>query len=287
MRCPKRVWLFLPLILFLGCDGQKKQFASPQGYDLNKPETYPMPGVLHEISGIAFNKGNSDTLYAEQDEVGKLFHFKLGDKDPIVSRFGDKGDFEDLTLCRGTVVMLRSDGVLFSFPLAEASNREAGNVRKWAGLLPPGEYEGLSSTEETGQLVVLCKHCGDDKTSKRTSGYLFRLGAAGDIISSGHFELDVTQIEAIAGGGKIRFHPSALAQNPLSREWYILSSVNKLLVLTDENWTVKKVYPLNPVLFPQPEGIAFANNGDLYISNERNEAAYATILRFRRLQTAR
>ncbi len=72
----------------------------------------------------------------------------------------------------------------------------------------------------------------------------------------------------LADAHKIVFHPSALAQNPLTREWFVLSSVNKLLVITDENWKVKSVYPLDPSVFNQPEGIAFDQQQNLYISNE-------------------
>ena len=42
-----------------------------------------------------------------------------------------------------------------------------------------------------------------------------------------------------------------------------------MLVMADENWKVKSVYPLNPSLFVQPEGIAFDRQQNLYISNER------------------
>lgn len=64
------------LLSVVSCESQKR-YASPPGYDLNKPVTWKMPMVLNEISGIAFNKGVYDTLYAEQDEDGKVFHFKL------------------------------------------------------------------------------------------------------------------------------------------------------------------------------------------------------------------
>ena len=53
-----------------------------------------------------------------------------------------------------------------------------------------------------------------------------------------------------------------------------------MLVITDEKWKVKAVYPLNPSIFPQPEGIAFDLRHNLYISNERSQTPAATILAF-------
>ena len=64
------------------------------------------------------------------------------------------------------------------------------------------------------------------------------------------------------------FEPSAAAVHPLEKRLYILASSGNLLVITDFKGKVQEVYRLNPTLYPQAEGIAFAPNGDLYISNE-------------------
>ena len=235
---------------------------------------------LREISGITFNRGRNDTMYAEQDEEGKVFHFKLGDNRIQATRFWKKGDFEDISICNDFVIMLRSDGVLFTFPLSETTKPDAGLVKSFEGLLPAGEYEGLASTAGDGKVFVLCKHCENEKTSREGFGYIFQLNAAGNLIPSGNFEYHVREIEALAGIKKIHFHPSALTMNPLTHEWYILSAVNRILVITNETWKVKAVYPLNPSIFPQPEGITFDGQQNLYISNERNQSATATILAF-------
>jgi hypothetical protein len=262
------------------CESQQQFYPGPSGYDFGNPTSYRMPVVLHELSGIAFNKGMSDTVYAEQDEEGKVFHFKLGSGQMQTTRFGKKGDFEDISICRDFVIMLRSDGVLYTFPFSETYKRDAENVKAFQGLLPEGEYEGLSSNDSSGKIFVLCKHCRNDKTSKWGGGYIFQLTNTGDLIASGNFEINIKQIETFEGIRKINFHPSALCFNPWTKEWYILSSVNKILVITDPDWKVKTVYTLNPSVFPQPEGIAFDRNRNLYISNERNLAPAATILVF-------
>ena len=94
------------------------------------------------------------------------------------------------------------------------------------------------------------------------------------------FQIDISKIQTQSTDGKIKFHPSALAKNPLTKDWYIVSSVNKLLLVLDEKWNVKEVFPIDPALFKQPEGIAFNNQGDLYISNEGGEGV-ANVLLFR------
>ena len=169
---------------------------------------------------------------------------------------------------------------MFTFPVSEIGKAEAEQVKIFEGLLPAGEYEGLASIDSTDKVYVLCKHCENEKTSKLGSGYIFQLNPAGNLIPCGNFEINVKDIEALAGIKKINFHPSALAQNPKTREWFLLSAVNRLLVVTNENWEVKAVYQLNPSLFAQPEGIAFDRQLNLYISNERSQAPAATIIVF-------
>ncbi|MCR6719600.1 MAG: SdiA-regulated domain-containing protein [Chitinophagaceae bacterium] len=78
-----------------------------------------------------------------------------------------------------------------------------------------------------------------------------------------------------------RFQPSALARHPVTGEWFILSSVNKLLVITDENWNVKSAWKLTPSRFRQPEGMAFDKDGNLFISNEGDEVTSGNVLEFK------
>ncbi|MEO5891181.1 MAG: SdiA-regulated domain-containing protein [Ferruginibacter sp.] len=271
----------LIFILFVntGCK-QPSKIEVHSNYDLSKPEVLKMPTALNEISGIAFNKGNPDTIYAEQDEEGRLFYFPVSSLDVKHQKFGKKGDYEDIAVCNGNVVMLRSDGVLFSFPLALSNEEEIGNVQETAGLLPKGEYEGLYGDEATGRLYVLCKNCAADNDTKSISGYILQMTPGKSIELKGNFQVNTKDIAAKLEEKKVAFKPSALAKNYTGTEWYILSSVNKLLVVTDDKWVVKDVYKLDPTLFDQPEGIAFDKNNNLYISNERGGTSYATVLKF-------
>jgi hypothetical protein len=276
----KQHFIIVLLFSFAACGNSKGPVESPPHYNLADPEKLFMPNVLFEISGIAFSNKGNDTIYAEQDEEGKLFHFKLGDNKTVSTKFGKKGDYEDVAIYTNIVFMLRSDGVLYSFPLAEANNKDAGNVQEWNNLLPKGEYEAMYADEATGKLYILCKHCGDDKTSRAVSGYIFAIAGNGGLTAAGGFEINVKDIEKIAGDKKIAFHPSALAKNNATNEWYIVSSVNSMLVVTGDDFTIKKVYPLSRSVFNQPEGIAFDKSNNLYISNEGGTTTAGNILKF-------
>ncbi|MDN5288830.1 MAG: SdiA-regulated family protein [Mucilaginibacter sp.] len=265
--------------LSISCTGKPEAVESPKGYNLSKPIKYNMHINLTEISGIAFRNGKSDSLYAEEDEDGKIYYFKLGDKNTSESRFAKSGDYEDIAICNNYVIILRSDGTLFTFPFNQVRNKQIGSVKKLKDILPAGEYEGMYADEKTNRIYVLCKQCSDDK--KRTSsGYIFQLQTDGTVKPAGGFSIDVKAVEQLGGKKKGAFRPSALAKNLNTNEWYILSSVNKALIVTDVGWKVKNVYPLNPTLFKQPEGIAFDNQNSLYISNEGDLVSPGNVLKF-------
>jgi hypothetical protein len=265
--------------LSLSCAQSQKTTPSPKGYNLHAAVKYKMPEDLLEISGITFSQGNPATFYAIQDEEGKLFYGKMGDERVQHTKFGKHGDYEDLAIAGNLVVVLKSNGKLYTFPLSQITEEEP-KVQELDGLLPAGEYESMYADEATRKLYVLCKNCDDDKTSKSSSGYIFDIQANGTLKQAGDFVIEVAQINKLSGEGKIKFRPSAMAKNPLTGQWYMVSSVNKLLVVADASWKVNATYPLEHKTFLQPEGLAFDKQGNMYISNEGDEFSRGSVLKF-------
>lgn len=267
------------LLLTANACTQPVETGSLPGYNLSKPEELTMPGGLQEISGFTFKNGNPDTLYAQQDEEGKVFLLKPGDAEAKIIKFGKKGDYEDIGIYNDTLVLLRSDGTLYLFSLKDVNNGEAEIVREIKGTVPSGEYEAMYVDEKDGTIYILCKECPGNKKAKELNGYTINLSGSGEILS-GNFSIDEKQLEEYNGGKKVNLKPSAITRNALTGEWFILSSVNKMLVVTDELWKLKAMYTLSPAVFPQPEGIAFDSHYNLYISNEGEGLKSGTILKF-------
>jgi len=231
---------------------------SPRGYDLGSPKKTVLPESLHEISGISFLHKEQDTLYAIEDETGRLFHFHLGDARFHSWKFGKHGDYEDVAvLNQNEFAVLRSDGSLFVFPAAMVGSADNKGVKVYEHILPKGEYEGLYGDE--GKLIALCKSCAVDDKLNEVSGYVLQYDGNKVLRIADHF---------VVGGTKKRLHPSCLARHPLTKDWYIISSVNKVLLVLDAQWKIKASFDLSPGLFKQPEGLAFDAKGNMYISNE-------------------
>ena len=270
----------LLIFLIFGCAGSGKEENTVKNYNLGKPDKFLMPESLLEISGIAFYKGKADTVYGIQDEQGRLFRLAWGEKKQYNAKFGKQGDYEDVTFINDQALILKSNGSLFSFPFADAIYEEVDSAREWKHLLPKGEYEGMYGDEATGKVYVICKNCPGDNSKNLVTGYIIQFGDS--VYQSGTFQVDVKQIKSFTGKVKRGFRPSALAKNPVTSEWFMVSAVNKLLVVTDSNWKIKEACFLNGNMFNQPEGLAFDAKGNLYISNEGDDLSQGNILKFAR-----
>ena len=272
--------LFVIVFFRVSCIDPKPT-PSPPGYNLSAPVKYKMKQSLFEISGIVLKDGHAKDVYAIEDEDGYLFHLSLGDKNVKTTQFAGKGDYEDLAICRQQMIVLRSDGLLYTFPLSEADKPELEKTQKWKDLLPKGEYEGLYGDDKTGQVFVLTKDSKYDQAHKQNRIFILKINANGVLETQGELSISEAQIGQAAKEKIGKFHPSGFTKNTLTNEWFILSSVNKLLVVADANWKVKAAYHLNTNIFNQPEGIAFDTENNLYISNEGGELSEGNILLFK------
>lgn len=274
------VLVFAGITFLFGCKpAMKSANAQPAVYDFTKAEKFNMPESLLEISGIAFNAYDPETVYAIQDEEGRLFSLKWGIKKATSIKFGPRGDYEDLAILNNQVYVLKSSGDIYSFPLDMELGDVSDSTAQWDDFLPKAEYESLYADEAAHILYVLTKSGG--KKKKNTLGYKINVDKTTKQLGTiTEFSLDQDAIEAMGYKLKSGLKVSALSQHPKTKEWYILSSAEKLLVVANPDWQIKKVYDLDASTFNQPEGIAFDKDLNLYISSEGDEITNGNIQKF-------
>jgi uncharacterized protein YjiK len=274
------VLVFAGITILFGCKPAiKSANAQPADYDFTKAERFNMPESLLEISGIAFNAYDPETVYAIQDEEGRLFSLKWGIKKATSIKFGPRGDYEDLAILNNQVYVLKSSGDIYSFPLDMELGDVSDSTAQWDDFLPKAEYESLYADEAAHILYVLTKSGG--KKKKNTLGYKINVDKTTKQLGTiTEFSLDQDAIEAMGYKLKSGLKVSALSQHPKSKEWYILSSAEKLLVVANPDWQIKMVYDLDASTFNQPEGIAFDKDLNLYISSEGDEITNGNIQKF-------
>lgn len=267
------------------CQGQRQDRNTQETEDSSFPYRlkadveYAMPEELEEISGIAFVKGKENTLYAIQDEDGLLFGYDLLKKQIILmASFASTGDYEELATDDQYFYVLKSNGHIYSFSVEHTS--ASGKVIVNKDLLPKGEYESMAFDPSSGSLFLLCKSCKVDKKGDTVSGYVLKIDGGGRLSNNGEFSLDRSAISTIDGRIKKTFKPSAMARRESTGEWYILSSIDQALVITDDAFKPKEVIHLPRKAFEQPEGIAFDKDDNLYVSSEAGRQTHGMIYKF-------
>ncbi|MEO6611512.1 MAG: SdiA-regulated domain-containing protein [Chitinophagaceae bacterium] len=255
-------------------DSAQKQITRT-GYDLSTPnEKMELGKQLHEISGMAYI-AKKNVILCENDEKGDIFmvDFKNKNDNDGKVKFGGKGDYEDIVHTDTAEYMLVSTG-----SIVKVSTKDSlFNTEEYNLGTEKYEFESMYLDADKKTIILLCKECGGEKDKVRTA-YRFD-PATNSFATEPAYSIDISEIQKILNDDKAEFKPSAAGINPVTGKLFIVASVGKLLVVADKKGKVEEVYKLDPVLFNQPEGLTFAPNGDLYISNEGGEGI-ATILKF-------
>lgn len=259
---------------FFAISDSGKTQVTKSGYDFSSPDDKMTLGKhLHEISGMAYIP-KKDLILTENDEKGDIFSIDFKNKNDNIEKikFGGKGDYEDIVYANSNVYMLVSTGTV-----VEVETKDSTFATKEFTLERGGtsEFETMYLDGDGKSLILLCKQCSKEKDQIRQA-YRFDLATK---TFTPAYTIEISSIQKMLGDDKAEFKPSAAGINPVNGKLYIVASVGKLLVVADKDGKVEQVFKLDPVLYNQPEGMTFAPNGDLYISNEGGEGV-ATILKF-------
>ena len=274
------IYLFILAFAPIHCHtkAEKLDLKSPDGYNMRSASQFKLPLELDEISGIAYYPLDS-SLFAINDEKGWLYKIKQGTGIKTWEFF--KGaDFEDIVLLDSVFYVLQSNGNIIRLSFSTTSTQNMLAVQRYyfdQGGESKNEFEILYYDSTKNKLILICKDCESDKKKSLTT---FSFDPSIGKYTGSTFSINVNEIAAAIGEKKISFKPSAASINPKNGLLYIISAINKLLVITDVNGNFKNVYRIDPGIFKQPEGITFTPAGGMIISNEAADVGVADILYF-------
>jgi uncharacterized protein YjiK len=264
-QCLPIAIIALASISFTAC--QRSGHQSPAGYSLNDPRRSELGKALNEISGIFYSAEDS-SLLAVADSKEKIFQINL--KTQKLQDYSDKvippdSDPEDIVKVDTSVFLLLSKGTLIEVP---QNAKDSSAVKRYdIGLSGTNDFETLYYDPTANGLILLCKTCAHEKGSGVRTAFKFNLRSR-SFDQNAFFTISRGQVKNLLKNADAKFEPSAAAIHPVSKRLFILSSAGQLLVVADTRGQVIEAYTLNPDLYPQAEGIAFAPNGDMYITNE-------------------
>ncbi len=288
----KNVVILLSLSLVLQSNVNVLSGQQQKAYDLANPDLkLTLPPLLMEVSGISWL--DRDLLAVVQDEDGMLFLYDTKNNKIVSGKtFGLPGDYEGIAVKGKTLFVLRSNGTIFSIPDYTLPQIKTSS---FATSIPAPDIEGLCFDSKGNRLLIAPKGRINDENSKnKRFVYSYNL-ATGKPDGKPAFVIDLGEVKKFAlannpelvkkdkkGKPKepdISMHASAIAIHPVTGKLYLISSSDRLLFVFGSQGLTERIYRLQPKLFPQPEGITFSPEGDMYISNEGSDGA-ATILRF-------
>jgi uncharacterized protein YjiK len=275
-------WQFFVLgslfIFISSCKPKKYVYQSPPHYNFSKPLDFRLDIHLREISGIVWDN-QSDQFIAHNDEKGQIYFLDRSAGAIIGEAFvftPEKGDYEDIAVIGKDVYVLRSDGAIYKIGMDSSGKRNSVDLGK-IGLSDKNDFETLYYDADKKALVMVCKNCeSDDK--KTVSAYAYYPDSIG-FVTKPLYQIDAAKIKELSPRETSKFQPSAGRIHPVLKKLFIISSASNQLVIADTSGQVEAVYMLAKKLFPQPEGITFKSNGEMFISNE-GVASKASLLKF-------
>lgn len=274
-------FLFIVLVLALDSCTQKSektenQTALPEGYSFEEMKKIQLEKELKEISGIAWY--DSDLL-AIEDESAAIYRLDPSSgKIKTKTKFGKNEDIEDILVLGDTIWALRSNGNLYQIVNFEDTATIETQLFEFP-IRESRDFEGITSGFPEPILWVFCKVCEWD--SDEASIFRFDLSTM-EFDSNMDLKLDKNELGNLLSAKeleKLKLQPSAVALHPLTNEYFLLSSTGKWLMTLDRNMKPLSIHLLKASLFPQPEGMTFDSEGNLYISNEGGDGK-ANILIF-------
>lgn len=256
-------------------------------YDLSNPYmTFEMKKDLEEISGLSMGL-DPNQLIAINDEKGHLYFLnKMTGKLEKEVDFGKNRDYEGVETVKDEVFVVESDGELYRVQRIGTDDEDTDEFENKLGR--KYDVEGLTYDPVADELLIACKGKpgSGDRYDNMRAIYAFDLDTKGYsknpkyLIDRGEIEdYFESNIDDSKFSSALRalidpdaaldaFGPSGIAIHPATGNFFIISSVGKLLVVLNPNGTIEHVEPLDKKIHRQPEGICFDKDGTLYISNE-------------------
>ena len=292
-------YLFRPLVLIVGLlfhyscndkpEAKKEEEPKPVSlssteYDLLKPlKSWTLSDSLAEISGIAFKK--NETLLAIEDLRPVLYELNLQDSVGVIANQiqfretdKDKFDFEDLAVIGDTAYALWSHGAIFKI-VKQKKGATSERMKTW--LKKENNTEGLAYDPVSGNLLVACKDDAGLEGVKKSTRAVYEFDIRADSLKPDPFMLiNKSDFENVAGE-KIDFYPAAIAVHPVSHDIFIISTKDtKCIAQFTHDGKLKAFDYLEKEMLPQPEGICFDTQGNLYISTQARHGKPAYIYEF-------
>ena len=238
-------------------------------YDLEKPARYfKLPKRLREISGLAMLAGNR--LLAHDDERGVVVEISYRDGS-IVKAFalgGRRGpvadDFEGIAAAEGRIYLVSSSGQLYEF--GEGADGETVLYNLYATDIGRDyEIEGLAYDPDQRVLLLVSKNPRNPRQAGLIAIYRWSVDTK-QLVEVGRILIEASALARRIGHK--RFQPSGIERHSVSGNYFVVAARQRAVAEITPQGQVLAVAELAAGRHPQAEGIAFASDNTLIVSDE-------------------
>lgn len=235
---------------------------------------------LYEVSGLG-PTDEPDIFCAISDERGEVLFLDGAGGGAIVRRvlFREKGDFEGVELVRKCLYAVRSNGEVFEIDRWKSDNPKIASYKTF--LTKTDDVEGLGYDKKRHALLLACKGDPDSAYLRHVYAFDLRKNQLAETPVFSINPLEVNELLPYLEQEKHHyFSPSGIAVHPLTGDVYVLSTALKRLVVLDyQTGKIRYAVRLDKKVLPQPEGIAFDSEGNLFLASEGKKGE-GMLLRF-------
>lgn len=265
--------------VFFGCFFKSSAQLFPYQFDA-PDQILKLEDELREISGLSISP-DGNQLIAVQDEKGILYYLdKNSGKITSKKEFWKDGDYEGVEAVGKDVYAIKSTGTVYWIKNADQEELETEKFNY--DLNKDNDVEGLGYDGSSQMLLLACKaHPDDMKDARGIFGfslkdmrllqdpvYMLTLGAVHKYLDTNPPITRLEKVKKFFDEDELDFSPSALAVHPISGDLYLVSSKGKMIVVMNRRNEVIYIQKLEKEEHPQPEGLCFDREGNMYISNE-------------------
>ena len=225
-----------------------------------------MPPELREISGLALT--TRGTVLTHDDNLGRVY--EIDPKTGILLKGfslagGVRGDFEAITIAGNDIYLLRSDGKIYKFKEGADAAQVPYSMYD-TGLGKECEFESMAYEADSSRLLLVCKRFLQKQAPKELLIYRLPL-PLGD--RSAITAMQVAMKDVVGSNNWKNFHPSDINIDPITKNYVIVASREKGLVVITPDCEVVRSEPI-PGEHRQPEGVAITPDSILLVSDEAN-----------------